>query len=388
MTIMEANVAVPDERKNQQQQPGRAPRHHNGRWSGFRHLFWIRLLELKREPEVVFWAFVFPLLVAVGLGVAFRTKPADVVSVVVIDGVGAQKTVATLERASIKNLTDNNDAYKKPAIRATVLDRVAALSAIQFGKSDLAIESNRDGSYTYYYDPARTESMVSHAEIDATLQSAAGRQDALPTSSQPASEPGSRYIDFLVPGLLGMKLASSGMWGVALALIELRQRKLLKRFGATPMRRSDFLLALASSRLTIMVLEAALLLGFGVLIFHVPVQGSILTIILMASVGGLAFGAVGLLTACRAQKLESVSGLINLIAMPMWIFSGVFFSYQKFPAIAQLFIKVLPLTALNDALRATIIEGASLGSQSVRLLVLAVWGSVLFVIALRWFRWS
>jgi ABC-type multidrug transport system permease subunit len=273
-------------------------------------------------------------------------------------------------------------------IRATVLDRDAALKAFHVGKYDLVIESKPDGSYIYYYDPARPESVLSRAEIDAALQSAAGRKDALTTSAQSSSEPGSRYIDFLIPGLLGMNLMNSGMWGVGFALVEMRQRKLLKRFVATPMRRSDFLLALTSSRLVLMVIEVGLLLGFGVLVFHMRVQGSILSVIFLGMLGAVTFGGVGLLTACRAQKIESVSGLINLVMMPMWIFSGVFFSYDKFPAMAHPFIKALPLTALNDALRATIIEGASLGSQSGRLLVLAVWGGVSFVLALRWFRWT
>jgi ABC-type multidrug transport system permease subunit len=355
------------------------PARHNGRWSGYRHLLWARIIELKREPEVVFWVFIFPLLLAAGLGIAFRNKPADNASVVVIAGDGAQKTLAMLQNSPAHSI-----------IRAAVLDRDAALKAFHIGKYDLAIESNPDSSYTYYYDPARPESVLSRAEIDAALQSAAGRKDALPTSSQSSSEPGSRYIDFLIPGLLGMNLMNSGMWGVGFALVEMRQRKLLKRFVATPMRRSDFLLALTSSRLVLMVIEVGLLLGFGVLVFHMRVQGwrSILSVLLLASVGAVTFGGVGLLTACRAQKIESVSGLINLVMMPMWIFSGVFFSYQKFPAIAHPFIKALPLTALNDALRSTIIEGATLSSQSGRLLVLAVWGGVSFILALRWFRWT
>jgi len=111
-------------------------------------------------------------------------------------------------------------------------------------------------------------------------------------------------------------------------------------------------------------------------------------VILLGTLGAVAFGGVGLLTACRAQKIETVSGLINLVMMPMWIFSGVFFSYQHFPAKVQPFIKALPLTALNDALRATILEGASLHSQSLRLLILALWGGISFVLALRWFRWT
>ena len=379
--------------KNRQPQPI-PPVRRSGRWSGYRHLLWARILELKREPEVVFWVFIFPLLLAAGLGIAFRNKPADITSVVVIDGPGAQKTLAMLQTSNKgSDKSSDKGSYDKRSsshstVQTTVLDRDAALKAFHFGKFDLAIESNPDGSYTYYYDPARPESVLSRAEIDARLQSAAGRKDALATSAQSSSEPGSRYIDFLIPGLLGMNLMNSGMWGVGFALVEMRQRKLLKRFVATPMRRSDFLLALISSRMVLMVIEVGLLLGFGVLVFHMRVQGSILSVILLGTLGAVAFGGVGLLTACRAQKIESVSGLINLVMMPMWIFSGVFFSYQRFPAIAQPFIKALPLTALNDALRSTILEGASLGSQSGRLLVLAVWGGVSFVLALRWFRWT
>jgi ABC-2 type transport system permease protein len=364
------------------------PPRRSGRWSGYRHLLWVRLLELKREPEVVFWVFVFPLLLAAGLGIAFRNKPADITSVVIIDGPAAQRTLAMLQ-GSETGLADKSAANDKTSsVRASVLDRDAALKAFHFGKYDLAIEANADGSFTYYYDPARPESVLSRAEIDAKLQSAAGRKDVLITSAKTSSEPGSRYIDFLIPGLLGMNLMNSGMWGVGFAIVEMRQRKLLKRFVATPMRRSDFLLALTSSRLVLMIIEVGLLLGFGVLVFHMRVQGSILSVMLIGAIGAVAFGGVGLLTACRAQKIESVSGLINLVMMPMWIFSGVFFSYQKFPVIAQPFIKALPLTALNDALRATIIEGASFGAQSARLLVLAVWGGVSFILALRWFRWT
>jgi len=376
MATTETNPPASLADKSQKQDSG-LPAPRNGRWAGYRHLLWARMLELKREPEVIFWIFVFPILLAAGLGVAFRNKPADLTWVAVIDGAGAQKTLGMLQSSQAHS-----------TIRATVLDRDAALRGFHFGKYDLAIESNADATYTYYYDPARPESVLSRAEIDGALQSAAGRKDALATSSQSSSEPGSRYIDFLIPGLLGMNLMNSGMWGVGFALVEMRQRKLLKRFVATPMRRSDFLLALISSRLVLMVIEVALVLGFGVLAFHMRVEGAMLTILLLASLGAIAFGGLGLLTACRAQKLESVSGLMNLVMMPMWIFSGVFFSYQKFPAVTQPFIKALPLTALNDALRATIIEGAPLASQSGRIAVLALWGGLSFILALRWFRWT
>ena len=177
------------------------------------------------------------------------------------------------------------------------------------------------------------------------------------------------------------------MWGIGFALVDMRQRKLLKRFVATPMRRTDFLLALLSSRLVLMIIEVGLLLGFGVVVFHVRVEGA-LSILLIGTLGAVAFGGIGLLTASRAQKIESVSGLINLVMMPMWIFSGVFFSYERFPKIFLPAIRALPLTALNDALRAIILEGASLPSQLGRIAILVAWGGISFVLAVRRFRWS
>lgn len=384
---------TPDASRLERPAPSSAPTRRNGRWSGYRHLLWARVIELKREPEVVFWVFIFPLLLAGGLGIAFRNKPADVASVVVIDGPGAQKTLAMLENSeqSAQQSAEQSSKHDNSAhsiVRATILDRDAALKSFHFGKFDLAVESNPDGSFTYYYDPARPESVLSRAEIDAALQSAAGRKDSIATSSHSSSEPGSRYIDFLIPGLLGMNLMNSGMWGIGFALVDMRQRKLLKRYVATPMRRGDFLLAIMTSRLLLMVIEIGLLLVFGILFFHMRVLGSVWSISVIGGLGSLTFGGVGLLTASRAQKIESISGLINLVMMPMWIFSGVFFSYERFPAVIHPLIKALPLTALNDALRASILEGTPLAQQWPRLLILALWGGISFALALKWFRWT
>jgi ABC-type multidrug transport system permease subunit len=336
-----------------------------------------RIRELQREPEVVFWVFGFPILLAIGLGIAFRNKPADATRIAIVSGPAAQHVVALLARAP-----------DPKAIHADVLDEPAAVKGFRFGKYDLLVRPLADGTFQYEFDPARPESASARVVVDDALQAASGRKNSIATSASVSMEPGSRYIDFLIPGLLGMNLMNSGMWGVGFALVDMRQRKLLKRFVATPMRRSDFLLAVTSSRLVLMVIEVFLLLGLGILAFQMRVMGSWFTIVLLSGIGAVAFGGVGLLTACRAQKIETVSGLINLVMMPMWIFSGVFFSYERFPSAIHPFIKVLQLTALNDALRATIVEGATLASQSGRLTVLLLWGGLSFILALRWFRWS
>lgn len=358
------------------QPPGVLPRR-NGRWSGYNHLLRARLLELKREPEVVFWVFVFPLLLALGLGIAFRNKPADAASIVIVEGPGSGDAQALLARSPQHEL-----------FKIQVLPTDEAQKAFRLGKFDLVIEADGKGGFEYRYDPARPESVLAKSEANDALQSAAGRKDVVETKAVTSSEPGSRYIDFLIPGLLGMNLMNSGMWGIGFALVDMRQRKLLKRFVATPMRRGDFLLAIMTSRLLLMVIEIGLLLVFGVIFFHMRVLGSVFSIAAIGGLGSLTFGGVGLLTASRAQKIESISGLINLVMMPMWIFSGVFFSYERFPAVIHPLIKVLPLTALNDALRASILEGTPLTHQWTRLAVLALWGGISFLLALKWFRWT
>jgi ABC-type multidrug transport system permease subunit len=349
----------------------------NGRWAGYLHLLIAREKEMYREPEVIFWVFGFPILLALGLGIAFRNKPAEVHRAAIVAGKDAERTLEMLQASP-----------QKGSVQADVLPESSALNQFRLGKYDLVVIPQPSGSLEYRFDPARPESVLTRAMVNDALQAVAGRKDPVPTSDKASSEPGARYIDFLIPGLLGMNLMNSGMWGVGFALVEMRQRKLLKRFVATPMRRGDFLMALASSRLILMLIELVLLLGFGILAFHMRLVGSWAVVILISGLGALCFGGLGLLTASRAQKIESISGLINLVMMPMWLFSGVFFSCERFPAILLPFIKILPLTALNDALRSTILEGGSLATQGSRLLILVLWGGISYLLALRWFRWT
>ena len=347
----------------------------NGRWSAYTHLLLARTKEMQREPEVIFWVFLFPLLLAFGLGIAFRSRPASVPSVAIASGPGANAVLEMAQRSP-------------QSLRMQIVPEAEGLNGFRLGRYDLVIIPHESSGLEYRYDPARPESVLARTQVDDALQSAAGRPNPLPTSAQASSEPGARYIDFLIPGLLGMNLMNSGMWGVGFALVDYRQRKLLKRYVATPMRRGDFLLALTSSRLVLMIIELGLLLSFGIFAFHMRVAGSWVAIVLLGALGAATFAGLGLLTASRAQKIETVSGLINLVMMPMWVFSGVFFSYERFPAVVHPLIRALPLTALNDALRATILEGAPLTAQAGRLAVLVAWTVVSFLLALSWFRWT
>jgi len=331
-----------------------------------------RLREFAREPEVVFWAYGFPLLLAVGLGIAFRNRPAEDIYVDVEQHAAADTVAGYLKRS--------------PGMVVGIHSPAECRERLRLGKSSIIVIPGE--ATTYVYDPTRPESTLARQRVDDTLQRAAGRRDPVETKAEQMVEPGARYIDFLVPGLIGMNLMGSGMWGVGFAIVDMRVRKLLKRFIATPMRRSDFLWSMIGGRMLFMLPELAIILGAGALIFGVTVKGSVVSIVVLSLIGAICFAGLGLLVACRAQHIETVSGLMNLVMLPMWLFGGIFFSSDRFPSFLQPFVQALPLTQLNNALRSVILEGASIWTQTGGIAIMLLWGGISFAIALRWFRWS
>ncbi len=341
-----------------------------------RQIVLMRLRETFRQPEIVFWAFVFPVLLTAVLGLAFRDRRPGPVPAVVAREAGreaAADTLAARLRAA-------------PGIRVAVLPPDSAALALRSGRADVLVLPREP--VTYRHDPARGEGPLALAVVDAALQSAAGRRDPLPTAVEAVSERGSRYVDFLVPGLLGMNLLSGGLWGLGWAIVDLRSKRLLKRFTASPMRRADFVLGQMLARAVFVPLETAALLGLSWLLFRVPLRGSLLDLALVVAFGTAAFSALGALLASRAQTMETASGLVNLTQMPMLVMSGVFFATERFPAALQPFIQALPLTAANDALRAIMLEGRPLAALGGELAVIAVWGLASFVGAVKLFRWT
>jgi ABC-type multidrug transport system permease subunit len=240
----------------------------------------------------------------------------------------------------------------------------------------------------YWYDPTRPESRLARLAVDDALQRGAGRTDPHATADRAMTEKGSRYIDFLVPGLLGMNLMGTGMWGIGFNVVTARAGQLLKRLVATPMRRSHFLASQVTGRLIFLLVEVGVLVLFARLVFDVPVRGSWLVLAIVSLVGSMTFAGLGLLVAARPRTIEGVSGLMNLVMLPMWIASGTFFPTSRFPAMAQPMIQALPLTAVNDALRAVMLDGAALGGVAGELAIAAAWAAASFAAALALFRWN
>ena len=332
----------------------------------------VRTKEFVRESEALFWVFGFPLILALALGFAFREKPPDRVPVAVVAGPNARQRLTALQ--------------KSPTLLPSIMSDQEARDALRRGKVSLLIEGA--DTVVFRFDATRPDALGAKREADNALQSAAGRRDVVATREERVHEQGARYIDFLIPGLLGMNLMGTGMWSMGFTIANARMKKLLKRLVATPMRKTDFLLAQFLSRLIWLLIEVTVLVVFAWLVFGVRVNGSIPLLASLSIIGGFSFSGIGLLTASRARTIEAVSGLMNLIMMPMWLCSGVFFSYERFPDSVKPIIRMLPLTLLNDGLRAVINDAAGVTQIASKLALLAVWGLVTFMIGLKVFRWQ
>ena len=312
-----------------------------------------RVREFLREPEAVFWVFAFPVLLAFALGIAFKNRGPDPVSVAVLDGPGAPAVQQALAA--------------DPTVVVAVIDSAEASNRLRTGRVSLVVLPGSPVGIRF--DSTRSESRVARLVVIDALQNAAGRRDVAEIREQRVNEVGSRYIDFLIPGLLGMNIMGTGMWGIGFAVVKARSGKLLKRFLASPMSKSQYLFSHILARLVFLALEVGSVLLFAWLVFRVPVRGSLLAITLVVLLGAMAF-----------------SGM-NLVMVPMWIFSGVFFSSANFPDAVQPLIKALPLTALNNAIRGVMIDGSSLVQMLPFLAIVAVWGVLSFGVALKLFRW-
>jgi len=358
--------------------------------------------EIIREPGVLFWGILFPILMSLGLGLAF-TKKADVVRKVAVSRTaemsdkGMSELSMFLEMKCIKQRSESKDEFrwqyelKNDKLGNTLflfyeLGWNEAMVMLKRGTVSLILQNN-DGKTEYHFDPVNGDAELTYLKLRNIIGSGEVHYAGNNTEIKPLTLTGTRYIDFLVPGLITMGVMMSTMWGISYGLIEKRAKKLLRRLIATPMKKSHFLVALITVRVTMNFIEALVLVVFALITFNMTIQGSISALILMFLAGNIAFAGIAVFVSSHTSNTEVGNGLINAVVMPMMILSGIFFSYQNFPDWSVRIIRALPLTMMTDGVRSIFNEGAGCTEVAIPTLVLSVIGILFFSAGLKIFKW-
>jgi len=360
------------------------------------------LRELIREPGVLFWGIVFPILMTVGLGLAF-TKKADVIrKVAVINEAGSAERDSSvvynfLENKCVKNPVSGKEDYnwkleiKNEKLGTSVfffyeLKWDDAMILLKRGTINLILTGN-DGHAQYHFDPMNSDAELTYLKLSSAIGSGDVIAEEKSAEIKPLTIKGTRYIDFLVPGLLTMGIMMSAMWGISYGIIEKRSKKLLRRLVATPMKKSHFLIALITVRTAMNFVEAIVLILFAIIAFHITIQGSISAMILLFLAGNIAFAGIAVFVSCHTSNTEVGNGLINAIVTPMMVLSGIFFSYHNFPDWSIQIINKLPLTILTDGIRSIFNEGAGYPQVALPVMILSATGVIFFMAGLKLFKW-
>lgn len=352
--------------------------------------------EIVREPAVLFWGIGFPILMAWGLGIAFSTKKEMNREIAVIqhtDTTSFQKSALwdIIEHYSGKQKNDhylNLKNQKTGDIHLTFHECSKTDAHILLKKGTISLIIEVIGAKTYYlFDPANAEAQLLYELVKGVVYNGPGYYSSHQDEIKPLTVSGTRYIDFLIPGLIAMGIMMSSSWGISYTLIDRRSKKLLRRMVATPMKKTNLLTALVTARFGMNIIEAVLLFFFAWLYFDIHIQGSIPALMLLFIAGNLAFAGISVLISSHTSNPEIGNGLINAIVTPMMVLSGIFFSYQHFPDWTLPIIRHLPLTMLADGIRSIFNEGAGIMQIWKETLILSIIGIVTYVIGLKIFKW-
>jgi ABC-type multidrug transport system permease subunit len=355
----------------------------------------VQFKEFLREPGVIFWSLAFPVLMAWGLGIAFTQQGEQVRHVAIVEsGAPTPELSRFLKENSVKIQagkqpqkyfkTLGNDRLGRTIYEFSTTSREDAIVKMKRGEIALILQEDKNGIH-YHFDPKNSEAQVAYLQLSAAMS--AKDQAGSAANVEPLTQTGTRYIDFLIPGLLAMGIMMSAMWGISYSLIEKRTKKLLRRMVATPMKKSGFLISHFISRVTLSAGESVLLLLFGWWYFDITVQGSFPAFIAVFLAGNIAFIGLAIFVSARTTRTEVGNGLINAVVMPMMIGSGIFFSYHNFPGWLIPLIQQLPLTMLADSMRSIFIEGADFGQVWLETALLSGMGSLFFALGLKIYKW-
>lgn len=360
--------------------------------------------ELIREPGVLFWGIVFPILMSLGLGVAFTNKKEVVTSLAVIgrnhlvhqsDSASLIEALLRANRAPLevsrdgkisRNLVIPDEKLGTTTFIFRNMTWKEAMVLLKRGNLSMVLDE-KNGEVQYHFDPMNPDAQLSYLKLSKLFGNPGPVIKASGDDIEPLTVTGTRYIDFLVPGLIAMGVMMSSMWGVSYNIIERRSKKLLRRMVATPMKRSNFLIALIMVRTIMNFVEAGLLFLVASLVFGISIQGSLPALLTLFVAGNISFSGIAIILSCNTAKTEIGNGLINAISMPMMVLSGIFFSYHNFPEWSIPTIQKFPLTMFADGIRSIVIEGAGFSEVAFPILILSITGAIFFAVGMKFFRW-
>ena len=374
------------------------------RLNQLRQLTMAQVRELIREPGVLFWGILFPILMSLGLGIAF-TKKADIIRKVAVilpdrETVASDSSSNLIHFLEINCETFNPDDKEGYSWKLTLKDNKLGNSIFLFyemdwknammmlkrGTVNVVLAENK-GQVEYHFDPMNSDAQLSYLKLNGIIGGGQIVASEGNPNIQPLTVKGTRYIDFLVPGLITMGVMMSCMWGISYGIIEKRSKKLLRRLVATPMRKSHFLVALITVRIIMNFIESAVLFLFALLVFKIVIQGSIAALLIMFLAGNIAFAGIAVFVSSHTSNTEVGNGLINFVVFPMMVLSGIFFSYHNFPDWSIPVIQKLPLTMMTDGIRSIFNEGAGFHEVTLPVLILVATGVVFFTAGLKIFKW-
>lgn len=364
----------------------------------FAQLILVQIREFYREPAVLFWSFLFPILMAWGLGIAFNKKPEVTKTIALVinekesvldfeklcQNINYNKKLDSINKTYYFNINYGNENLGITHFRLKPVSWQQAELMVKRGNASLILATNQ-GKFEYHFDKYSSEGQLAYLQLTSLFS---GEQSTNQHAEiKPMTEKGTRYIDFLIPGLIAMNVMMSTMWGISYTLIEARTKKLLRRMVATPMPKWEYILSHITARIVLCFAEAAIIFAFAYYYFDIKIEGSLLAFITLFISGILGFSGLAVLIASRTAKTQIGNGLINLIIMPMMLLSGIYFSYHNFPDAVVPFIQALPLTMLADGVKAIFNESAGFAEVWKYILILNTFGLITFVIGLRYYKW-
>jgi ABC-2 type transport system permease protein len=355
-------------------------------------LYIASLKEFIREPMTLFWTMAFPILFILIFGLVFSDpdSPSYEIGLAVNDEGPAGEALAEAFRSvPVFEITEGErddliEQLKNGDLRTVVV--------IPDGLSE-AVQAGDTAQVETIYDPSNTTSAqivlaIIRQIVDSVDRGIQNAPVQLEVEATPITAEDAGFIDFFLPGILGMSLMQTGLFGTAPVLVAMREQQILRRLGATPLPRSILLASQVMMRLTIGFAQMAVIIGIGILGFGMNIEQSPLLLIGFVVLGALAFVAMGYMIAGLAKTQDAVNGISSLLNFPMMFLSGIFFPIEVMPEWLRPVVSIIPLTYLGDALRQIIVGAPPAYPLLLDAGVLVGCMVVCGLMALRFFRWE